>query len=50
MDIKKSEERQYPIKDAARLSGLPESTLRYYETIGLIDPIDRDSSSRRIQR
>ena len=46
MDIKKVVEWHYPIKDAARLSGLPESTLRYYETIGLIDPIDRDSSSK----
>lgn len=27
------------------LSGLPESTLRYYEKIGIIDPIARDSSS-----
>ena len=25
---------------------LPESTLRYYETIGLIDPIQRDTSSK----
>lgn len=24
------------------MSGLPESTLRYYETIGLIDPVGRD--------
>jgi len=27
------------------LSGLPESTLRYYEQIGIIDPIARDPSS-----
>lgn len=32
--------------EAAKLSGLPESTLRYYETIGIIDPINRDSSSK----
>jgi DNA-binding transcriptional MerR regulator len=32
--------------EASRLSGLPESTLRYYESIGLIEPIRRDPSSR----
>jgi DNA-binding transcriptional MerR regulator len=36
----------YTIKEAATLSGLPESTLRYYETIGLIGPIGRDQSSK----
>jgi DNA-binding transcriptional MerR regulator len=36
----------YSIKEAAELSGLLESTLRYYETIGLMKPISRDSSSR----
>jgi DNA-binding transcriptional MerR regulator len=36
----------YTIRETARLSGLPESTLRYYETIGLIHPIQRDSSSK----
>jgi DNA-binding transcriptional MerR regulator len=36
----------YSIKEAARLSGLTESTLRYYETIGLMKPISRDSSSK----
>ncbi len=30
----------------ARLSGLPESTLHYYETIGLIHRITRDASSK----
>lgn len=37
----------YTISEAATLSGLPESTLRYYERIGLIDRIDRDESSKR---
>lgn len=37
---------KYAIKEAAKLSGLPESTLRYYETIGLIDSIGRDPSSK----
>lgn len=33
------------IQDAARRTGLPEPTLRYYEQVGLIGPIARDSSS-----
>lgn len=37
---------EYTIREAAALSGLPESTLRYYETIGLLDPIARDLSSK----
>lgn len=36
----------YSIMEAAKLSGLPESTLRYYESIGLIEPITRDTSSK----
>jgi len=36
----------YTIKETAKLTGLPESTLRYYETIGLIHRIPRDSSSK----
>jgi len=36
----------HTIKEASELSGLPESTLRYYESIGLIDPINRDPSSK----
>ena len=38
--------RTFTIMEAAKLSGLPESTLRYYETIGVIDPIARDASSK----
>jgi MerR family copper efflux transcriptional regulator len=34
------------IQDASRRSGLSEPTLRYYEAVGLIGPIDRDPSSR----
>jgi DNA-binding transcriptional MerR regulator len=37
---------RYTIRETARLSGLPESTLRYYESIGLIHPIARDPSSK----
>ena len=33
------------IKDVSRRSGLSEPTLRYYEDVGLIGPIDRDASS-----
>ena len=36
----------YTIREVAKLSELPESTLRYYETIRLIHPITRDSSSK----
>lgn len=36
----------YTIMEAAKLSGLPESTLRYYETIGLIHKIKRGESSK----
>ena len=36
----------YTIKEAAALTGLPASTLRYYESIGVIAPIDRGASSK----
>lgn len=35
----------HTIREASIISGLPESTLRYYEQIGIIDPIARDPSS-----
>jgi DNA-binding transcriptional MerR regulator len=35
----------YTIKEAAALSGLPASTLRYYESIGVIAPVSRGASS-----
>ena len=38
--------RTFTISEAAKISGLPDSTLRYYERIGLIEPIGRDSSSK----
>ncbi|MEN0138482.1 MAG: MerR family transcriptional regulator [Rhodococcus sp. (in: high G+C Gram-positive bacteria)] len=38
--------RVYTIKDAAALTGLPASTLRYYESVGVIAPISRGESSR----
>jgi MerR family transcriptional regulator, copper efflux regulator len=33
------------IQDVSRRSGLSEPTLRYYEEIGLIGPVDRDARS-----
>ena len=37
--------REYTIKEAAALTGLPASTLRYYESIGVIAPVGRGASS-----
>jgi DNA-binding transcriptional MerR regulator len=37
--------REYTIKEAAALTGLPASTLRYYESIGVIAPVSRGASS-----
>jgi DNA-binding transcriptional MerR regulator len=39
-------QRSYTIKEAAALTGLPASTLRYYESIGVIHPISRGASSK----
>ena len=39
-------QRVYTIKEAAALTGLPASTLRYYESIGVIAPISRGASSK----
>lgn len=41
----KTEITWHTIREASMISGLPESTLRYYEQIGIIDPIARDPSS-----
>ena len=35
----------YSIKEAAALTGLPASTLRYYEQVGVIPPVSRGASS-----
>ncbi len=35
----------YTIKETAALTGLPASTLRYYESIGVITPVSRGASS-----
>lgn len=36
----------YAISEAVAICGLPESTLRYYERIGLIDRVSRNTSSK----
>lgn len=36
----------YSIKQVSEMSGLPPRTLRYYESIGIIPVISRDSSSK----
>jgi DNA-binding transcriptional MerR regulator len=36
----------YSIKEAAALTGLPASTLRYYESIGVIAPVGRGETSK----
>lgn len=36
---------EYSIKETAALTGLPASTLRYYESIGVIAPVGRGASS-----
>ena len=41
-----STRKTYTIKEAAALTGLPASTLRYYESIGVITPISRGASSK----
>ncbi len=38
--------RTYSIKEAASLTGLPATTLRYYESIGVIAPVSRGASSK----
>jgi DNA-binding transcriptional MerR regulator len=40
-----STRRSCTIKEAAALTGLPASTLRYYESIGVIAPVSRGASS-----
>ena len=42
----RTSQHSYTIKEAATLTGLPASTLRYYESIGVISPISRGASSK----
>jgi DNA-binding transcriptional MerR regulator len=46
IDSTQATAQSYSIKEASNLTGLPASTLRYYEAIGIIQPIRRDSSSK----
>lgn len=46
MTTQTKDNKTYTIMEAAKLSGLAESTLRYYETIGLIAPIRRGETSK----
>jgi DNA-binding transcriptional MerR regulator len=45
-DTQTARPREYTIAEAAELTGLPKSTLRYYESIGLLEPVHRDNSSK----
>ncbi len=47
MSIQKSEAKTYTITETAKISGLRASTLRYYETIGLIKPVKREHNTQR---
>ncbi|MCW2519850.1 MAG: MerR family transcriptional regulator [Mycobacterium sp.] len=44
-DTIRTADRDLTIQQASRRTGLAESTLRYYERIGLIDAVPRDASS-----
>ncbi len=46
MSTQSGQSQAYTIREAAKLTGLAESNLRYYETIGLIPVVKRDTSSR----
>lgn len=39
------DQKLYSIREASQLSGLPSSTLRYYESVGIIQSVTRDESS-----
>src|SRR5689334_11482192 len=40
-------EKELTIQEVAQITGLSEYTLRYYERVGLLDPIDRANSGHR---
>jgi DNA-binding transcriptional MerR regulator len=46
MSTQLGQDQTYTIKETAKLTGLAESNLRYYETIGLIPPVKRGGSSK----
>jgi DNA-binding transcriptional MerR regulator len=49
MSIEMSLEKTYTIQQTSSLSGLSAGMLRYYESIGLIEPIQRGSRSKHRQ-
>ena len=46
MSARQNATNHYSINEASKLTGLPSSTLRYYESIGIIQPVARDQSSK----
>jgi DNA-binding transcriptional MerR regulator len=46
MSAQENATNHYSINETSKLTGLPASTLRYYESIGIIKPVTRDSSSK----
>jgi len=46
MSTQPGQTQTYTIRETAKLTGLAESNLRYYETIGLIPQVHRDISSK----
>lgn len=46
MSTQKNVTQSYSIREASKITGLPSSTLRYYESIGIIEPIERGETSK----
>lgn len=42
-----NQEHLYTIQEMSRMTGLPGSTLRYYEEIGLLEPVERAANGHR---
>lgn len=36
----------FSIREVSQMTGLPSSTLRYYESVGIVNPIERGETSR----
>ena len=41
-----TQQHTYSIREASRLTGLPSSTLRYYESIGIVKSVERGETSK----
>src|SRR5688572_15231862 len=46
MSTQSNAKQTYSIREASQLTGLPTSTLRYYESIGIVKPVQRGSTSK----